>query len=68
MPKIKVKDQTAQTGERPQTNGRIRAPAMRSIITPASTAHSVRRIALGLQTGSGTGIYRIDVDVASGDL
>jgi len=39
MPKIKVKGQTVQTGERPQTNGwtdapkHIIAPAMRSIIT-----------------------------------
>jgi len=44
MPKIKVKGQTVQTGERPQTNGhtrthtdatkRIISPATRSIITP----------------------------------
>jgi len=46
MPKIKVKGQTVQTGERPQTNGRtlhtdthgrytkrIISPAMRSIMT-----------------------------------
>jgi len=48
MPKIKVKGQTVQTGERPQTNGRththtdatkrIISPATRSIITTTMQA------------------------------
>jgi len=36
MPKIKVKDQTVQTGERPQTNGRTHTDATKRIISPAT--------------------------------
>jgi len=38
MPKIKVKGQTVQTGERPQTNGRTHThtDATKRIISPAT--------------------------------
>jgi len=62
MPKIKVKGQTVQTGERPQINGRthththtdatkrIIAPATRSIINIGKQLMSVNRRTSGIRT------------------